>query len=1016
MHEVIQELGYEINHRNMSKCPVHGGKDYNFHVNEMTGHCYSQCGQSWSVVQLVEDVKGLTFPEAIEFIARINSISLEYSGDKDRGNLIFEAKERRKKLEIIHDINRTAADHYIKNWSENNEINGRSFSKTILEQFEIGVSNSKSELNALTKRHAWESSLLIELGLIKVKEDRTYDFFRNRIMFPLHDHKGTIAGFAGRRIKDPGKSPKYINSQESISYKKSNILYGLYQSRRSIYKKEFAYIVEGYTDVIGLHDNDINNVVATGGTALTQGQAKLLSRYTKLAILLFDGDEAGQNAMIRNIDILLNVNISVKLCILPPGEDPESFIRKEGKDGFVSYTANEINDAIVWKVERELIGEDPFQIEKAINIAARLISYLPSEIQADKYISKLSKSIGTTKTNLKKEVKVIKDGHLKKDKNKLTPDQIHDITHYGIYTQKNNYFLSQNTSSGSGHAISNFIIKPIMLVLGSDRSRRLVEIINDRGQSFIKDIDSDDFVDLGRLKKQVERMGNFIFSGKEEQYVKVKSKIYSEMPAAHMITTLGQHKSGFWTWANGLTYNKEFHPVDEYGLVDYEATKYYLPAFSKIHLDVKSDDQFNTYEDDKLFSYFKRKKSMDLYLWMTSMKSLYGDNGIVGSIYFIASIFRDIIYHKFNFFPHLNLFGPSGSGKSYLAWSLVSLFGKAKQPFNLAQGTNVGFFRRLAQTRNAMVWFDEYSNEIDFKRIEALKAAYDGAGHEKGIKSQDNRTVTTQVNASVIISGQHQPIKDIALFKRCISINFSSGEFTTDQQKLGDELKEIEATGALSMITGHLHQHRSLIKDKFNQLFDQTRTAIQSMIPIKTRVEDRILNNYVIPLTVYKLFHNEMKLPFDIKYVESLFAQQIIDQSSAIFKEDELSVWWNLIQYLIESLELRHNNDIIVQNVNEVTLLKENKETHKLSFDSFRKILFLRLTKAHPLYLEYHKRQYNKQGMAKQSLLFYLKNSKAFIGVSKAKKFDGNSYRCFVFDLEKIGMEIPETNYNSIHE
>ena len=214
----------------------------------------------------------------------------------------------------------------------------RNISKEMVEKFELGYSLDKwdSLYNHLIKNQ-FEDNQIINAGLILENNNKKYDRFRNRIIFPIHNLSGKVIAFGARIIKDEKNQPKYINSPETSLYIKSKVLYGLYQSKNNIRKEDTCYLVEGYTDVISLFQIEINNVVSSSGTSLTNEQIKLISRYTKNITILFDGDKAGIDASLRGMDLILENDMNVKIVSFPEGEDPDSYSKKVGKDKFLEF-------------------------------------------------------------------------------------------------------------------------------------------------------------------------------------------------------------------------------------------------------------------------------------------------------------------------------------------------------------------------------------------------------------------------------------------------------------------------------------------------------------------------------------------------------------------------------------------------------------------------------------------------------------------------------------------------------
>lgn len=1044
IREVLSYYNINLNSRGKCACPIHNGKKDNFSVSGNMGTCFSTCGKTWFPVSFVQEYKGLSYPEALEEVAKICRIDVQYKKDIDRTKFIQQSKQERSVKERMAAQNLIVIKQYRDNFNQSIKeifptiqeivVAGRRFTKEVLDNFQITHTGALNTFiaNKLYK----DKSPLVEIGIIKEGKNGDYEAFRNKILFPLFNHSGILVGFASRRnkqvyrykiwddkkdnflqkirvIEDTEKEKiKYINSPESILFKKKELLYGLYQNQKSIRNKGFCYIVEGYMDVLSLYQYDIKNTVASSGNAFTEEQAKLLKRYTNYCVVLFDGDEAGIKAANRTIEVLLKVGIFVTLCRLPEKEDPDSFIRRVGKDQFKQYTDTNGINGLVSLAMANWDESDPHKRTTSIKEAGRLLSLVKDNTEREQYIIELTdkKKMGSVRKLLLDEI--VSNEKKKLKKSKLDSRQEIDIRSYGVFVKHNKYFVPFGTK-GDSVAITNFIIKPIMLIKGSLRSQRLVEIVNEHNESFVLNIESDYFVELSSFKKIIENQGNFYYDAKPEHYIKIKKKIYAEMTLAYPINTLGYHKEGFFSWSNGISINGTFQPIDEYGLVHYKNDKYFLPAFSKINKNVKSDDQQNSYEEEKLFQYIEGDQDIHFRGWAKIFHRVHGDNGKIALAFYFASQFRDIIYQMFDFFPHLFLFGPSGSGKSYLAWSIMAMYGKPKQPFHLVHGTNVAFFRRLSQIRNGVAWFDEYSNDVHFRRVEALKAAYDGAGHEKGTMSNDNRTVVTHVNSACLISGQQQPTQDIALFKRCVSLNFRSGKNSLEDQQIGEKLKLIEKTGMFSQITNNLQKYRSFVQNNFGPLYDQIKSNFSSKLS-EYNIEDRILKNHLILLTFVQLFQEELEFPFSYQEIENVIFQNIITQSESISKQDELSMFWEIIDYLIESGVLKHETDIIVETLSTVTIKidgakRSEKQTQVKHFTNPTTVIFIRFTKAHPEYLEHHRRKYNKQGLMKAALQYYLKISDAFIGNVKSKKFKGQAKACMVFKMEDMPIDLPLT-------
>lgn len=365
-------------------CPIHNEKTPSFTVSpaKQMFKCFG-CGVGGDGIKFIMLNNNLEFIEAIEHVAKIHNIYL------DKEEVTAEVQRKIDQKVEMYKLSDLAARSFFnafkkledKHWAKE-LISKREFNQESIISFQIGFN---SDENKLTKWAIESGTLGIakDLGLSKTKESRSYDIFRNRIMFPIHNEKGTVVGFGGRQSNNEklDKAYKYINSKESLIYDKSAVLYGMFQAKHIIIKMGSAILTEGYTDVIGMHQNGCENTVSTSGTALTDNQAQLLKKYASEVILLRDGDPAGIKATIRDIDICLAHGLNVSLCILPDGEDPDSFARTQLDMG--TWIEDNKQDAIRWKVDRYDFKPDRYDsiIEEIKETAKLRIKVLQDSIE-----------------------------------------------------------------------------------------------------------------------------------------------------------------------------------------------------------------------------------------------------------------------------------------------------------------------------------------------------------------------------------------------------------------------------------------------------------------------------------------------------------------------------------------------------------------------------------------------------------------------------------------------------------
>ncbi|MCC9136169.1 DNA primase [Pontibacter silvestris] len=369
-------------------CPFHHEKSPSFSVSPAKGiyKCFG-CGKAGNSVQFIMDVEGTSFPEALKYLAK--KYSIEIPEDNPDPEYAREQNER-DSLFIVSDF---ANKHFQHNLHQHEQggigqsyLKQRGLGAHTIRKFELGYSLDEwSNLTDAALKAGYQQEYLEATGLTIVKEEgKKYDRFRGRVMFPIHNVSGRVVGFGARTLKtNDKKSPKYLNSPESEIYHKSNVLYGLFQAKQAIRMQDLCYMVEGYLDVLSLHQGGIENVVASSGTSLTEGQIKLIARYTQNITVLYDGDAAGIKASLRGIDLILENGLNVNVVTFPEGEDPDSYIHKVGDTAFKAYLQEHSQDFISFKTSlyaAEAKG-NPVKKAEAIREIVASIAKIPDSIQ-----------------------------------------------------------------------------------------------------------------------------------------------------------------------------------------------------------------------------------------------------------------------------------------------------------------------------------------------------------------------------------------------------------------------------------------------------------------------------------------------------------------------------------------------------------------------------------------------------------------------------------------------------------
>ena len=376
-------------------CPFHDDKTPSFYVSPSKGLCKCfACGKGGNVVHFIMEHEQLSYPEALKWLAKKYHIEIQEKELTDEQKL---AQSERESLFVVNQWARDYFQHILKNHEEGKSVGmaylrNRGFRDDIIEKFQLGYcTESHDAMGKEALQKGYKKEFLVKTGLCYETDDhRLRDRFWGRVIFPVHTLSGKVVAFGGRVLASAtkGVKVKYVNSPESDIYKKSNELYGIYFAKQAIVKQDRCFLVEGYTDVISMHQSGVENVVSSSGTALTPGQIKLIHRFTNNMTILYDGDSAGIKASLRGIDMLLEEGMNIKVCLLPDGEDPDSFARQHNATEFQAFIKEHETDFIRFKTNllMEDAGKDPIKRAELIGSIVQSISVIPEAIVRDVYI------------------------------------------------------------------------------------------------------------------------------------------------------------------------------------------------------------------------------------------------------------------------------------------------------------------------------------------------------------------------------------------------------------------------------------------------------------------------------------------------------------------------------------------------------------------------------------------------------------------------------------------------------
>lgn len=373
-------------------CPFHDEKTGSFTVSPAKGifKCFG-CGKGGGPVHFIMEHEQLDYPSALKYLAK------KYHIEVVEKELTPEEQQSQSDREAMFALNTWAQSYFTQQMNNTEDgraiglsyFRSRGFTDETIAKFGLGYCLDKSDAMTMTALHSgYKADFIEKCGLGSRRDNGTwYDRFRGRVIFPVHTLSGKVVAFGGRVLKKDDKTAKYVNSPESEIYHKSNELYGIYFAKQSIVKQDRCFLVEGYTDVISMHQAGITNVVASSGTSLTPGQIRLIHRFTPNITVLYDGDAAGIKASIRGIDLLLEEGMNVKVVLLPDGEDPDSFAQNNNASDFIDFIDKNQVDFIRFKIQLLLdeIGNDPIKKAGLIQDVVRSVSLIPDNIVRSVY-------------------------------------------------------------------------------------------------------------------------------------------------------------------------------------------------------------------------------------------------------------------------------------------------------------------------------------------------------------------------------------------------------------------------------------------------------------------------------------------------------------------------------------------------------------------------------------------------------------------------------------------------------
>lgn len=557
---------------------------------------------------------------------------------------------------------------------------------------------------------------------------------------------------------------------------------------------------------------------------------------------------------------------------------------------------------------------------------------------------------------------------------KRLPDgvDVQEAIDYGFYEHKHRYWIRRKEEYWD--SISNFTMKVLYLIQGVN-PKRIVELTNVHNKKIVIDFGVDELISIEKFKTRIESNGNFLFDGRPADLSRIKNKLFQKEKASIEITRLGRNKNMF-VFANGIYNNGIWNEIDKSGFVELGSDHYYIPVLGNIQSE--DNDDLRNY---RRFAHIANDTSFEK--WSGQIRTVYGDNGIIGIAFSLYALYSDIIFDYTKAAPMMYLYGQRGSGKGTMANSLLNLFGQPQDPIMLGgASTVVGFMRKLGQFSNAIVWLDEYKNDIGEKKIESIKNIWDRVGYERGVKDSSNRTQSTPVTSSAMVSGQEIPNVEPALFSRFCLIEFKNYQHTPEQINEFNRLRKMESDGVTNATLTAL-SHRKKVAADFKKIFDDVAKTLRNAFKNEEIIERQIIN-YAILISISEVLGGEIKLPYTTGEIIRIAEKCITAQSNMMKTANEVQQFFEMVHYLLSIKLIVDGEDIQVT-------------------ESYVKI---RMGKIIPLYREHGKRQ-GMRVLESGTLKNYMENSDAYLKVESEKsahRFKRLQVptRCKVFDYMSL--------------
>ena len=977
-------------------CPFHNERSPSFsvHPGRNIYKCFS-CGKGGDPVKFVMDFDGLNYHDAILRLANCNNITIEYEDDK-RTEADLKAEKDREAMRIALD---TVQEFFVEQFkADSDEANAAReyahsrWGEEFCDLFGIGYAPKGKALIDYITRRGLSLDVLKEVGIIAYNEERGdyYATLRERVTLPVRSRSRTLLTFSARYIgtnPDILKSKKYLNLKDSLLFSKSNTLFGIDVANRAAREAKNFVMVEGGPDVLRLQIIGVNQAVATLGTALTSKHLDLLKNTCRTLIFIPDSDApkpgasfgAGINAVLKNGKLAIQQGFDVKVKEIPrTADDDENEVKKDA-DSFI--TSKEIYDNLdtvpflVWYAKKRL-GKNPSSdlTAEVINEVAELVLEYKNEILRELYIEELSNLFGNKKLLAKAMTritnKIKEEFHSKSDTDGLPQNIVASLYRVGLVVKSGCYLGADNGKELQRW--SNFIFLPVLHLKNAKGSTLILKVVNTFGEEEVVELKSSDLVNNRHFKSRLFDRGNYLWYGDEKNLNTLLDHVLEVTHSASLIDVLGYNTlEDFYAFSNGIYVNGAFIKADDIGVVNNGNSHYFLPGFSKLN---SKDTLSHSFE--RLFC-CNPQGMTTLREFAGQIVKVYGKGGIVSFAWTLAAIFRDIIFDRLKYFPVLNLFGRKGSGKTELARALSSMFYTLPSTPNSCSNTSIPVIGyNLSHVKNSVLILDEYTNDLMPQRIDLLKGLWGGTARSK---MDGENPVTIPVLSGVILAGQYKP-EDEAIFSRCIHLMYSQTSFSREEKQNFKELSEMVLHGNTHLLLPIL-KLRNVFEEGFYKAFELTINDV--MIKLENeKVEDRILHNWVVALTAFRVLEPHIDVPFSYAEVFDTVVEGIRYQNDQIRKSSDTANFWQFIDTMHSQGKVKEKCHFVIKSLTSFTPMGKNEPR---SYIEPKRIIFLNFKAVRGLLEQRIQRQKYGSTLDIATIESYLKSLPQFLGIKQQR-------------------------------